>query len=411
MSALRKTRASAWCPDAISRSDLSGSNTIKVVRAARVADVGIPWDAAIAIPARNEEQRIVRCLAALRAAIVAVGRPVGIVLVVNNSHDATYDRAERWLSQANVPHMLLDVDFADSWAFVGSARRLSLDLAAEAIEREGLLFTTDADSVVDRHWIMDGFREIGDRADLVCGTILRLDDEQTRVPADVAQRCAPESAYVALSVELAARLDPRPHDPLPAHWNAGGANLVFARSVYEAVGGMPVLVSGEDRAFVAEAERHDLRVVYAPNVLVRTSCRLTGRASGGLADALRSWIADEDPVCDDRLFHAVASGRRFWLRGRLRRLGHGAAGEALLATLGLAPQVARRRNGEAFGTFWDRIDACCFRSKQVRLRMSDVVRELPALSAIVARLKAGERPQDDVRQAGAWFAACAEGGP
>lgn len=410
MSALRKKQAIEQCPGAFSLAAQHGSNTIKSVRAVSLAGVEFPWQAAVAIPARNEDRRIIRCLAALKRAIIHAGRPVGVVLVVNNSRDATHGLAEDWLSRANIPYMLLDVDFADAYAFVGSARRLSLDLAAELVEDEGLLFTSDADSAVDPDWIVDGFREIRDRADLVCGTILRFEDEQQHLPAGLAERWAPESEYVALSLELAARLDPRPHDPLPAHWNVGGADLVFGKSLYTAIGGIPVLASGEDRAFVAEAERNDHRVVYSSGVVVRTSCRLNGRAAGGLADSLVSWIVDHDPVCDDRLFDASASGRRFWLRGRLRRLGNSPAGDALLHALGLRAEAVRRRSSETFGAFWDRIDARCFQIGRQRLRVSDLVRELPALTAMVERLRAGDGPNDDVGHVDAWIAQCVGGG-
>ncbi len=409
MTALRKKQATAWYPEAFSLTAQTGSNTIESVRAAGIVGAEIPWHAAVAIPARNEEKRIIRCLSALKSAIGAAGRRVGIVLVVNNSFDATHQRADRWLSRANIPYVLLDIDFADAYAFVGSARRLSLDLAADMVESEGLLFTTDADSAVDQRWIVDGFGEIRDGADLVCGTILRFEDEHEPLPAEIAERCAPESEYVALSVELAARLDPRPHDPFPAHWNVGGADLVFGRSLYEALGGIPVVASGEDRAFVAEAERHDHRVVFSPNVVVRTSFRLNGRAAGGMADSLVSWLVDQDPLCDERLFAAEASGRRFWLRGAIRRFGSSAAGDALLDALGLNLETERRTSSETFGKFWDRVDAHCFQVERGRMRVSDIVRELPALRTIVKRLRAGERPEDDVDQANAWFAQCVRG--
>jgi len=48
------------------------------------------WDAAIVIPARDEERRVRACLDAAGIAIRAArGVCVGIVLVVNNSRDAT----------------------------------------------------------------------------------------------------------------------------------------------------------------------------------------------------------------------------------------------------------------------------------------------------------------------------------
>jgi hypothetical protein len=52
---------------------------------------------------------------------------------------------------------------------------------------------------------------------------------------------------------------------------------------------------------------------------VVTSCRLEGRAAGGMADTMRQRIADPDAFCDPSLQHVLSAVDRFLSRATLRR--------------------------------------------------------------------------------------------
>ena len=92
----------------------------------------------------------------------------------------------------------------------------------------------------------------------LCGARTRSPGGSSLEPAEAAllppalhARGALESRYETLLVEIFARLDPEECNPYPNHWTASGATLAVRRRTYLAVGGMPPLSVGEDRAFIA----------------------------------------------------------------------------------------------------------------------------------------------------------------
>src|ERR1700743_2311001 len=109
--------------------------------------------AIVAIPACNESERIVRCLAALAVQRDRFGAPIptgsfGVLLLVNNSSDETASAA-RWAAR-EMPYLLevREVHLLEN-ATAGGARRLVMEKAAAIMRHspvEGALLTTDADS-------------------------------------------------------------------------------------------------------------------------------------------------------------------------------------------------------------------------------------------------------------------------
>ncbi|MBW3096410.1 glycosyltransferase [Pseudohoeflea coraliihabitans] len=349
------------------------------------------WQAAVAIPARNEANHILACLSAVGNSIRKARRPIGVVLVVNNSTDLTAARAIDWLGRSGLPYRLVEVTMKPDQKGAGPPRRLALDLALGQTRQDAALFSTDADSVVDCDWIREGLREIAWRADVVCGAI-GPPDNGAGLPAGLAEKCAPELAYRPLTLEVSRLLDRREHDPRPAHDFVGGANLIFRRQAYEAVGGLPPLACSEDRAFVRAAERHDCKVVFSAAPRVATSQRLFGRARGGMADTLRERIHNCDPICDQDLEPAETAIRRLWARGRLRRSANASVASTVLPALGIDPQAVGRLDREPFGAFWHRVETLSPRLQRTRLTMRTVARELFVLQRLEMRLRsAGAR--------------------
>jgi glucosyl-3-phosphoglycerate synthase len=72
-------------------------------------------------------------------------------------------------------------------------------------------------------------------------------------------------------------------DPGAAHHHFAGASLAVTAAVYRDVGGLEPLASLEDAAFETRLREHGIAVTRAADVRVRTSGRLNGRASRGLA--------------------------------------------------------------------------------------------------------------------------------
>lgn len=345
------------------------------------------WDVAIVVPAKDEAARITDCLSAISVSADSVckGR-VGLVLVVNNSTDATAELARDWASMQRTPALVVDHHFSADQAGVGSSRRLGIDLAMRSLRGNGTVMMTDADTHVTPSWVAENVADLK-TADVVCGVVNAIPAEQAALPVEISRHGAWESDYVAASLKLAALLDPMPHDRNPAHHNAAGASMAFRTSVYQSVGGIPPLTMGEDRAFVALAEAQDFRIRYSDRPVVRTSCRMIGRTDGGMAGALRERRDAADPRSDEWLEPAQTFYLRYALRGALRSVwpSADAIDQVLVRYMGRAGLSFRVKPLPVyFGAFIQQIEACSPQLDRVRMRQSDCRRELPMLLNLLA---------------------------
>ncbi len=300
-----------------------------------------PRAVAVAIPACNEAELIGPCLAALAAAAAQSAVRVTVVVFVNNSHDATF-AAARAVHHPALEPVVIDAVLPPERAHAGGARRAALDRAAALLPPDGVLMTTDADSVVDASWIAANLAEIDAGVDAVAGIVAFDAAGRAALPPlpgrDLEWRLA------ALQARLAALLDPVPHDPWPNHIWVWGASIALTLAAYRAVGGLPVVALAEDRALAAALERHDLRLRHSHAPVVYTSARQAGRAPGGFADLLTGYATDPTAPCDAALEPVADLDRRLQWRARLRRrLPGGGFGAAWSAVEASTPCLVRRR--------------------------------------------------------------------
>ena len=355
----------------------------------RCGEVALPPDVVVAIPVCNEAERIVACVDAL-ATTLAWHPCAGVVLLVNNSVDASARTAFRALAARGVTAIVVETTLVPGMATAGWARRLAMDVAARWAHPDAVLMTTDADGRVAPDWAETNLALLARGAHLVCGHIAPDAAEAALLPLSIARSDATERAYTALSIELDALLDPRPHDPWPHHGLASGASLAIRARDYRVVGRMPPLPCSEDRAFAAQVERHDLCVRHSDAPRVTVSCRLRGRARGGMADAIAARIADPDSLADQRLLPAAITVRRATFRRALRSawVGKGDIG-GFMGQLDLpAAHVARARRAQSFGACWAMVEAGAQSLAAPRLRPSDLERELPELRRLVVQARA-----------------------
>ena len=239
-------------------------------------------DVAICVPVRDEARNLPgflkavdkqRCSHRIMLAIVFDGNgDDGRVIVDDWAKNVARIRvAVRTIARLHVPD-------------AGRARAAAMALGIENLTSDGILLTTDADSRPASDWAASNCAALN-AADVVCGRIER------RGPDTDPQRTRLEQYLMRLHA-VRRTIDPIPHDPLPSHPHTGGASIACTVGAYHAAGGMPLLASGEDRAFVEAARRAGLRVRHDPAVRVATSARHHGRAIGGLADALRQGRID-----------------------------------------------------------------------------------------------------------------------
>ncbi len=281
--------------------------------------------AVVAVPIRNERQRVAACLQALAAQAGLAPGSFGILLFLNNCTDDTACVVSETI--ASLPDGLFQplrvIEVSDVVACAGWARRQAMDAAAlwlaESGSADGMVLTTDADSRVEPDWVARSLAIVAAGADAVAGRIALDPQEAALLPTSLHDRGRLEARYEELLTEIGARLDPEPGNPWPCHWTRSGASLAVRRRAYETVGGMPPLPAGEDRAFVEALRQANFVVRQDPGIVVTTSGRLEGRAVGGAADTMRLRCERPDSLCDDRLERLDRALRRVLWRRWLRR--------------------------------------------------------------------------------------------
>lgn len=281
-------------------------------------------DAIVAVPVRNEEERIAACLQAIDAQADLAPGSLGLVLFLNNCTDRTETIVAGLVPSLSIPVQVLTEEF--SGAHAGWARRRAMDAAAAWLGdagnagNAGIILSTDADSRVPPNWVARNRAAILAGADAVAGRVELDAAEAALLPPSLPARGRLEDIYDALITEAEAHIDPDPHDPWPCHRTAIGATLAVTREAYLQVGGMPEIPLGEDGAFIARLMEHGLRVRHATDVCVTISARLAGRAPGGVADTIRSRCEEPDALCDARMETFPRAVLRYLWRRRFRRL-------------------------------------------------------------------------------------------
>jgi cellulose synthase/poly-beta-1,6-N-acetylglucosamine synthase-like glycosyltransferase len=282
----------------------------------------------VAIPVRDEEERLPACLRALAQQRDWLGRSISprlirVVVFANNCSDQSASVARALAECWSLNIRVLEARLPPEAAHAGAARRAAMDLAeawlVEGGDKDGVILTTDADSQVAPNWIATNLAAFEAGAEAVLGRIA-LDDDCKLLPDVLHRRGALEDAYESLLTELSWLLDPLEHNPWPHHATISGASLGVTRAAYNRVGGLPRVPLGEDKALIALLSRQDARIRYCPAVHAITSGRTHGRAPGGVADTLAVRSREPEAFCDDALEpFRTAFARAAWRR-RLRRL-------------------------------------------------------------------------------------------
>jgi Glycosyl transferase family 2 len=324
----------------------------------------VPQAFVVAIPVKDEEERLPACLRALARQCDRFGRSipptlVRIVVFANNCSDRSASLARKLGGGLSLDVHVVEARLPSAVAHAGGARRAAMDLAearlVEAGEKDGVILTTDADSQVEPNWIAENLAAFADGAEAVLGRI-DLDEEGAYLPEALHRRGELEDTYEKLLTELSWLLDPLDHNPWPHHATISAASLGVTRAAYCRVGRLPRVPLGEDKALIGLLSRQDARIRYCSTVHVITSGRTHGRAPGGVADTLAIRSMEPDAFCDDALEPFRAALARVAWRGRLRRL-HGDGRLALdqdwAAKLGISELAVNDVIQEpAFGAAW-----------------------------------------------------------
>jgi GT2 family glycosyltransferase len=353
----------------------------------------------VAIPTKDEAERLPACLSALAGQRSLTGRSLargafGIVIFANNCHDASAEVARSMARGLPFPMRVFEASLLRRFAHAGGARRAAMDLAeawlSERAKPGGVILTTDADSRVAPDWIANNLAAIDAGADVVLGRV-RLDEEGERLPEALHFRGALESAYEDLLTEIAARLDPVDHNPWPHHATISGATMAVTREAYRRAGGLPSIPLGEDKAFIAELSRRDARIRFCPRIEVITSGRTIGRAPGGVADTLRLRSEAPDADCDEALEPASVAVMRAAWRGRLRRLyrsGRVKVDLRWIAALDIPPRGVRQVSAaKTFGELWSVVESTSQALRRRPLTPAQLPMQIAEARLVLERLR------------------------
>lgn len=329
----------------------------------------------VAIPAKDEAERIGACLLALARQTC---RPHAVLVLANNCSDGTPAIASRMAPALPYRLHVECHDFPIRHANAGQARRLAMALSERRMRPDGVLLTTDADAVAAPDWIGRNCTAITTGAELVCGRVVLHPPEAALIPAHLHADDALECRLIELLDRIANRLDPDPADPVPRHTEAAGASLAVTPAAFRRGGGIPELPSGEDRAFVRALARIDARIRHDPSVVVSVSGRTIGRAPGGMADTIRRRMQRQDEFTDEQVEPAVDAYRRYDFRSRVRRAWRRQSLSPELAIdLGLSPRLLDRMLAERyFGSAWACIEAASPFLMRRRVRFSELPRQI-----------------------------------
>lgn len=337
-------------------------------------DLPLPDDktkVTVALPARHEAATLRATLDAFASQVDARGRPLparafDVIVFANSCRDATATIARTFAREHPfIPVHVVEADLPQGAEHVGTARGAAMDAAAERFLRrnrsDGIVATTDADSIVDPDWVSATVAEFS-CIDAVTGRIELLPADLAAMSARSRIRYELDDEYHALVANLEAIRDPVAYDPLPRHAQHFGASFAVSALAYRRAGGLPRVPRMEDIALYGALHRIDARVRHSPQVRVRTSARTIARVVGGLATRLDEY---ENPGAN-ALAH-VAEAPEYTIaridgRAALRAVWNGTSGahdlHRVLATYGITVQRFRQlfEETEPFGANAQRLE-------------------------------------------------------
>ncbi|OYV33761.1 MAG: hypothetical protein B7Z80_23155 [Rhodospirillales bacterium 20-64-7] len=340
----------------------------------------------VAIPVRDEQEYIGLCLGALRQ---QTRRAEVILLLLNNCTDDTRARCHAWetaLPELRVTECML----GPVQASAGAARRLALNLAC-SLDEADIVMTTDADAVPAPDWIARNLAAIAAGAEVVCGMARLVPADAAALPERLHEAHRQEALCLEALDALIAQIDPDPYDPWPRHQEHSGASIAVSRAALLRAGGAPNVPSGEDRELIARLRLVDARIRHAPDISVEVSGRILGRASGGMAEAIRRRLQHgPELLADAALEPAIDAYRRAHARARLRQVrccGRGA--QALGADLLVgAPAIHQALQKRFLGAAWAEIETISPVLQRRRVPTAELEREARQARWLRAQLAA-----------------------
>lgn len=241
----------------------------------------------VAIPAKNESERIGDAMYAVDVAASRTRSEVHILVLANNCCDETEARAreaaqglrycQAKIVTRNLPPML---------AHAGAARRgaVAAGLIWCRAETGDTIVSTDADARFRSHSLALIEHAIEDGDDLVLAKIEYLQDPFDPAPDAAIEWGRPGVVWRHRVRRLVETVRTGRIAPAHLHDDYGGAGIAIRVGAYRALGGFAAIPSDEDLRLVSGADRAGMRVNRHSGAVVDVLTRARGRAVGGMAD-------------------------------------------------------------------------------------------------------------------------------
>ncbi|QJD95070.1 glycosyltransferase family 2 protein [Mucilaginibacter robiniae] len=277
----------------------------------------------VVVPVKDEALHLQQTLDALRcqtdeAGVLLNAQYYEVLVLANNCTDHSYTIARAY--QQQYPDFQLHVDevfLPPASANIGTVRRMLMDEAYRRLLQSGningIIASTDGDTIVDSQWIYHVINEIAAGNDAVGGRILAhstANSARLHHLRNVTYRC--------LLAKAEALIDPQPHDPWPRHFQYFGASLAVTCAMYHKAGRLPQVPYLEDDAFHKALVRQDARIRKSYKVKVYTSDRTSGRVSIGFSEQLKKWTDESDAQIPQLVESTIGTLHSYHIRKKLR---------------------------------------------------------------------------------------------
>lgn len=224
-----------------------------------------PTHVAVVIPARDERNRLTRCLDRVLDALDVLPVPGGVVVVDHRSTDGTGDVVRAIAATDDRVELL-----HSSAETLAGARDDGFRAAIERYGMDAWIASTDADTVVPQNWIRDQLVHARAGVVAVAGTVRLL-----RSPRSAALRNQWWADYA------------RNFSPDGTHPHVHAANLGISAAAYVRCGGFPRhVVRAEDIALWQQLRLNGMHPIADASIAVSTSARPDARQQGGFGAAL-----------------------------------------------------------------------------------------------------------------------------
>ena len=248
----------------------------------------------IILPVRNEASHLTDTVTALANQTDGDGNSLEsdlyeVLLLTNNCTDdsAAIARHCQQLFPALNLHVE-DVILPPGKNTIGALRRMLMDEACKRLStaggNNGIIASTDGDTIVDTQWVYQIIKEIDNGSDAVGGRILTPPFNHA-----VRRYYLRDVMYRTLLAQAEAVSDPPGHDTWPKHFQYFGANFAVTCKAYLQAGRLPPVAYLEDVAFYQALLLIDAKVRRSSDVKVYTSARLRGKVEVGFSEQLQKW--------------------------------------------------------------------------------------------------------------------------